>query len=289
MDTKDLRLDWLRALVAVVETGGFTAAAARLHISQPALHTQVKQLAAWAGPLYSFAGRRLQLTPTGEQTLALARDVLALVDGFAARQRDPGPVTPVLSAGRAVQLHLLAHALRGWRGPLALRTEDRAATVESVRNGRAHLGLTMLPEADRTLATTVVLEVGQVVIVPKDDPLARRRSLRVAQLAGRPLVAPPVGRDHRTTLAQALGGDLSVAVEVDGWELMAHYAALGLGLAVVNAYIPAPPGAVAIPVSDLPRLRIHLIKRRRAPEIAAVDALAAHLIKHFGRRELPRA
>lgn len=289
MDARELRLDWLRALVAVAETGGFTAAAARLHVSQPALHTQVKQLAAWVGPLYSFAGRRLQLTPAGEQTLALARDVLALVDGFVARQQDPGPVTPILSAGRAVQLHLLAHALRGWHGPLALRTEDREATALSVRSGRAHLGLTMLPEADRSLATTVVLTVGQVVIVPKDDPLAKRRSLRVASLAGRPLIAPPVGRDHRTALAQALGGDLHVAVEVDGWELMAHYAALGLGLAVVNAYIPPPPGAVAIPISDLPLLRIHLIRRKRAPQISEVDALAAHLIKHFARRELPRA
>lgn len=289
MDARELRLDWLRALVAVVDAGGFTAAAARLHISQPALHTQVKQLSTWVGPLYSFAGRRLQLTPLGEQTLALARDVLAVVDGFVASQHAPGPVTPVLSAGRAVQLHLLAHALRGWRGPLALRTEDREATVEAVRSGAAHLGLTMLPEADRTLASTVVLTVGQVVIVAKDDPLAQRRSLRVAQLAGRPLVVPPVGREHRTALARALGGDLHVAVEVDGWELMAHYAALGLGLAVVNAYIPAPPGAVAIPVADLPVLRIHLITRKRAPKLAEVDALAAHLVKHFAKRELPHA
>jgi hypothetical protein len=52
---KDLRLDWLRAFVAVVETGGFTAAAARLHVSQPALHTQVKQLA--SGPARSTPSR----------------------------------------------------------------------------------------------------------------------------------------------------------------------------------------------------------------------------------------
>ena len=50
MNTRELRLDWLRAFLAVVDSGGFTAAAARLHLSQPALHTQVKQLAAWAGP-----------------------------------------------------------------------------------------------------------------------------------------------------------------------------------------------------------------------------------------------
>jgi DNA-binding transcriptional LysR family regulator len=79
MDSKDLRLDWLRAFVAVVETGGFTAAAARLHVSQPALHTQIKKLGEWAGPLYTITGRRLQLTPRGREVEALARDVLAQV------------------------------------------------------------------------------------------------------------------------------------------------------------------------------------------------------------------
>lgn len=287
MDARELRLDWLRGFVAVVETGGFTAAAARLHISQPALHTQIKQLAAWAGPLYSFAGRALALTPRGHDVLALARDVLATVDAFVAR--GAGPVTPVLSAGRALQLYLLAHALRGWRGPLALRTEDRAATVDAVLGGRAHLGLTVLAEADRRLDAAEVIEVGQVAVVPRDDSLAHRNKLRIRALAGRPLVVPPAPSAHRATLAAALGADFNVAVEVDGWELMTHYVALGLGLAVVNAYVPAPPGTVAIPITDLPPLRVQIIKRRRAAPIAEVAALEAHLVRHLAQRRLPHA
>lgn len=282
MDSSQLRLDWLRAFLAVVETGGFTAAAARLHLSQPALHTQVKQLAAWAGPLYNFAGRKLQLTPRGEQVEALARELVGAVDRFAAETGEP--VTPVLSAGRALQLYLLAQALRGWKGRLALRTEDRTATIDAVRSGRAHLGLTSLLEADPTLDTTLVLAVGQVALVPEADPLTRRRQLRVKALAGRPLIVPSPGSAHRATLAAALGGALTVAVEVDGWELMAHYAALGLGLAVVNAYVPAPRGLVAVPIVDLPQLQIYLVKRRGAPRFAEVAALEAHLTRHFARR-----
>lgn len=283
MNASELRLDWLRGFLAVVETGGFTAAAARLHLSQPALHTQVKQLSAWAGPLYRFEGRTLRLTPRGEEVEALARELVGAVDRFAA-QAGGEPVTPVLSAGRAVQLYLLAQALRGWRGRLALRTEDRAATVDAVRSGRAHLGLTSLLEADRALDSSLVLTVGQVAMVPEDDPLARRRQIRVRALAGRPLIVPPADRGHRATLAAALGGALEVAVEVDGWELMTHYAALGLGLTVVNAYVPAPRGLIAVPIVDLPALRIYLIKRRGAPRHAEVAALEAHLTRHFQRR-----
>ena len=285
MDATQLRLDWLRAFLAVIETGGFTAAAARLHASQPALHTQVKQLAAWAGPLYRFEGRKLRLTPRGEQVEVLARDVLAAIDRFAAHEAGAAATTPVLSAGRALQLYLLGQALRGWKSPLSLRTEDRAATTDAVRSGRAHLGLTSLLEADAQLVSVLVLEVGQVAVVPDGDALARRRRLRVRELAGRPLILPPAPRSHRATLAAALGGELRVAVEVDGWELMTHYAALGLGLTVVNAYIPAPPGTVAVPIIDLPPLRVHLVKRRGAPAIPEVIALEAHLSRHLSRRQ----
>jgi DNA-binding transcriptional LysR family regulator len=287
MDATHLRLDWLRGFVAVIETGGFTAAAARLRVSQPALHTQVKQLAAWAGPLYRFEGRRLRLTPRGEQVEVLARDLLAAIDRFAARQDGAAVVTPVLSAGRALQLYVLGQALRGWSSSLSLRTEDRAATIDAVRSGRAHLGLTSLLEPDPQLLSLRVLEVGQVAVVPDGDPLARRRRLKVRELAGRPLILPPAPRSHRATLAAALGGELRVVVEVDGWELMTHYAALGLGLTVVNAYIPAPPGTVAVPIVDLPPLRVHLVKRRGAPVLPEVTALEQHLTRHLGGRAAP--
>lgn len=284
MDSSDLRLDWLRAFLAVIDTGGFTAAAARLHLSQPALHTQVKQLAAWAGPLYRFEARRLHLTPRGQQVERLARELLARIDSFVAADGS-APVTPILSAGRALQLHLLAQALRGWKGRLALRTEDRLATVDALLSGRAHLGLTSLVETDHNLDSVLVLTAAQVAVVPDDDPLASRRQIRVRALAGRPLIVPPAGRSHRTSLAAALAGELNVAVEVDGWELMTHYAALGLGLAVVNAYVPAPRGTTAVPISDLPPQRIYLVKRRGAPLLPEVAALEAHLTRHLAQRQ----
>ena len=284
MDSSELRLDWLRGFLAVIETGGFTAAAARLHLSQPALHTQVKQLSAWAGPLYRFEGRKLHLTPRGEQVELLARELLARVDAFVTRDRSE-PVTPIVSSGRSLQLYLLAQALRGWKGRLALRTEDRAATVDAILSGRAHLGLTSLLEAEPELDSALVLTAGQVAIVPDDDPLAHKSRIRVRALAGRPLIVPPAGRAHRTTLAAALAGELSVAVEVEGWELMTHYAALGLGLTVVNDYVPAPRGTTAVPIVDLPQLRIYLVKRRGAPQLPEVAALAAHLTRHLAQRQ----
>lgn len=72
----DLTLDALKTFAAVVETGGFTRAAERLHRSQAAVSMRVKALEAELGPLLDRASMRL--TPRGEEVLAYARRLVAL-------------------------------------------------------------------------------------------------------------------------------------------------------------------------------------------------------------------
>ena len=285
MDSSALRLDWLRSFLAFAETGSFTAAAGRLHLSQPALHTQVRHLGDAIGrPLYSRVGRRLVLTPTGRDVEALARDVLGRIDRLARQLGGADEVPPVISAGRATHLYVLAGALRAWDRPLSLRTEDRQTALDSVRSGRADLALVPNVEREAGLVATPLLEIGQVVILPLGDSLVDRRALRLGELRDRPMILPPAGRPHREAVVAALGAPPRVLIEVDGWELMAHYAALGVGVAIVNASIPVPQGMVAVPVSDLPRQRFSLIHRREARP-APVDALANHLIQILRPRE----
>lgn len=277
-----MRLDWLRSFLAFAETGSFTAAAQRLHLSQPALFTQVRHLGELVGrPLYTKVGRTLTLTETGREVEALARDVLGPLDRFSRRLAGDEDPAPVVSAGRATQLYLLSGPLRRWARPLSLRTEDRQGTLTAVRSGRADLGLAPMIEEDPALLTQPVRQVGSVALLPEGDPLAGARALNTASLADRALVLPPRGRPHREAVVAALGGAPRVVVEVDGWELMAHYAALGMGVAIVSALVPVPAGLVAVPVADLPTQRFHLI-RRREPRPAQVDALAEHLRAELG-------
>lgn len=277
MNSSDLRLDWLRSFLAFAETGSFTAAARALRLSQPALFTQIRHLGEAVGrPLYHRVGRQLVLSEAGREVEALARDVLGPIDRFARRLSGQPEAPPVLSAGRATQLYVLAAPLRAWGRPIHLRTEDRGHTLESVRAGRADLGLTPMSEEEPGIRSEFLLELGSVAILPLGDPLAAEAALPAAALADRPLVLPPRGRPHREAVVRALGQAPRVVVEVDGWELMAHYAALGMGVALVSAALPPPPGTVAVPVSDLPRQRFHLIRRAEAVS-PGVAALAQHL------------
>lgn len=89
----------LRAFVAVSETGGFTRAARRLNVTQPAVSHQIRRLEELIGrALIRRTTRRLTLTHDGEDFLQHARQILSGLDALAQRFR-PSPVTGVVRFG----------------------------------------------------------------------------------------------------------------------------------------------------------------------------------------------
>lgn len=278
-----LRLDRLRAFLAFAETGSFTAAADRIGLSQPALHTQIGNLGDELGvPLYRRDGRGVVLTDEGEQLAAFARELDArttrFVDQLHGRDRDQ-PV--VLCAGEASSRHLLLPALAPLLADgltLQLRIADAEGTVDAVASGRAQVGVTVVGAVPRSLVRQPLTAVPAIVALPAGHPLAERSTLDAQDLAGQPLVLPPTGRPHRTRLEQALDGvDWTVASEVQGWELAVQLVGLGLGLAVVNAFVPLPDGVVGRPFTALDPVVYTLLRRRHAPRVPAVDRLVTAL------------
>ncbi|MFI8308375.1 LysR family transcriptional regulator [Streptomyces sp. NPDC085927] len=82
----DLQINRLRALVTVVESGGFRRAAEALHITQPAVSQQIRQLSSLIkGPIFTSTGRNLRLSPQGEELLGYARRIVALNDEAVSR------------------------------------------------------------------------------------------------------------------------------------------------------------------------------------------------------------
>jgi len=116
--------------------------------------------------------------------------------------------------------------------------------------------------------------------VPAAHRLAARRTVRPADLEGEQLVVAPPGSPHRAMLAQLLHGRAwTVAVEATGWDVMLHFARLGVGIAVVNDFCPPPRGTAAIPLESAPRIAYHLI-RRPGLDTPGSDALARLVIDH---------
>lgn len=78
---RSLNLDQLRTLTTVAATGSFSAAARQLHLTQPAVSQQVKELESRLGvALLERIGRRVHLTPAGTEMLEHARELLGLAE-----------------------------------------------------------------------------------------------------------------------------------------------------------------------------------------------------------------
>ena len=275
-------LDLLRALDALAQHGTMTAAARALHISQPTLHGQLARLADSLGvALYRRAGRGIELTADGVRTLAFARDVEQRLGSLRTELAGSAVHQPVvLAAGQGAFLHLLGPAVRTFhtRGiaPLRLLTRTGPEAIEAVRRGDAHLAVAAGATEPDELAGDVLARVGAAVLVPRRHRLARKRAVRLRDLEGERLIVPPPGAPHREALERALtarGVHWESAVEAQGWELFAHFARLGLGIAVVNDFVRAPAGLYARPLRELTPVTYRLLRRRGAKLSPAAEAL----------------
>ncbi|MFI0409783.1 LysR substrate-binding domain-containing protein [Actinomadura sp. 3N508] len=275
MDLSRLSTDALASFAVFADHLNFTRAAEELHISQPALHVKVRKLSDALGrPLYARRGRRLALTPTGEQVARFARDLDARMTAFLADVHGTAPGrVPTLAAGEGAYLYLLGDVVHPG---IRLINGDRARTLAAVRTGRADLGVAVLDVVPADVETVLLASYPQVLIMPDDHPLAARPHLTLPDLAGTSLVVPPPTGPHRVTLERALrAADVpwSLAVEAEGWPLMLHFVSLRIGLAVVNGCVTTPPGLVGREIIDLPAVpyyALHLPDRADDPLVTGL-------------------
>ena len=253
-----MELRHLRYFVAVAEERHFGRAAERLHMAQPPLSQQIRQLEAELGlTLLTRTTRRVDLTPAGATYLERAREILRAVDDAA----DEAARTAAGRTGRLLVgcvgsatyslLPALARTLRaelpdvefGFQGEM-LSPEQAAA----LREGTLDLGLLRpLPDAGG-LTITGLRRDRLLVAVPQDHRFATRRRLRIQDLADEGLVAH--AGDGRSAMSAAVarlfdsaGLVAQVAHEVGETSTLVTFVAAGLGVALV----PEPTAALAVP------------------------------------------
>jgi DNA-binding transcriptional LysR family regulator len=253
-----MELRHLRYFVAVAEERHFGRAAERLHMAQPPLSTQIRQLETELGvTLLTRTTRRVELTDAGTAYLARARELLAAVDdaGLEARRIAAGLsgrlVIGCVGSATYTLLPGLARRLREdlpgidvtFRGELLVPD-----LVEAVLSGALDIALLRPPVDETGVVLRPLRRERLVVAVPQDHPLAGRTELDVDDLRGQDLVAHPgQGRSVMSTflagLCRASGFAPRIRHEVAETSTLVTFVAAGLGLAVV----PEPVAALRIP------------------------------------------
>ncbi|MFQ6548009.1 LysR family transcriptional regulator [Aestuariibius sp. 2305UL40-4] len=182
-------LDQLRMLVAIDETGSFTAAAKHVQRAQSAVSHAIRTLEADIGvELFDRSQRKPSLTAAGEAVLAEARSVLSRIDHLKARARGmaagmEGEVTFAVSvvAPQAGLVRLLDRFRQEFPTcGLRLFVEEVGGAPQLVLDGRADLGLVGKPSLKAHLfepmESVAVGSVEIVAVARSDHPLASRHS-----------------------------------------------------------------------------------------------------------------
>lgn len=283
----------LRSFEAVARLGGVGRAAVVLHLAQPTVSSQLRELASAVGlTLFVPRGRGLEITDEGELLLATVRELFAVWDRFeddAARMRGLERGRLRIAAVTTAEYFLpdligpFAHAHPGLQIELAV--ENRDAIVRRLERGDDELAVMMLPPADLPLQRWPFLENPLVVVAPVGHPLASRKRLKLEQVVGEPLLAREAGSGTRRAadrLLEQRGVRWTPRMALGSNEAIKHAVAAGLGLAVLSRHTlgrdPARDGLTELPVQGFPIRRMwHLVWRRDRALSRPAQAFLDHL------------
>jgi DNA-binding transcriptional LysR family regulator len=175
-------LDQLRAFIAAVDEGSFSAGARRLHRAQSAVSELVSNLEAQLGvALFDRSERYPKLTPAGVQLVADARSVLANVDLLKARAKgishglesELSAVVDVLFPIEAIAESAKEFRDRFPRTPLRLYVEALGGAYKPVLDGRCSLGVVgSLPIAPDSMSLERLQGVHMIMVAAREHPLA---------------------------------------------------------------------------------------------------------------------
>lgn len=186
-----MELHQLRYFVAVAETGNFTRASERSHVSQPSLSQQIINLESEVGhKLFHRLGRKAVLTEAGATFLDRARRILFEVENAAKELSDhpglgrritigavqtvmPYLITPFIAKCRESNPNLLIDA----------REDFRSNLIRAVVEGDLDLAVVPLPVNEHRISVEPLLTEPLLLVVGKRHSIANRTEISISDLA----------------------------------------------------------------------------------------------------------
>lgn len=190
----------LNAFIAIAETGSFSEAGERLHLTQPAVSKRIAALEQQLQVrLFDRLGREVRLTEAGRALLPRAYRILSVLeDTRRALNNLNGDVSGrlTLATSHHIGLHRLPPLLRAFtrahpQVALDIRFLDSEVAYEEILHGRAELAvITLAPETAAPVRAVKVWDDPLDFVAAPEHPLARNAQVSLADVARHPAVFP---------------------------------------------------------------------------------------------------
>lgn len=283
---KHATLRQLKVFEAVARLSSYSRAAEELHLTQPAVSTQIRKLEGHAGlPLFEQLGRKIFLTAAGSELLHHSHLIIRQFEEAEAAMTHFKGVSggrlnvAVISAGDYFLPSLLVEFARRHQGvEINLQVHNRGDLLHRLAENLTDLAVMVRPPEDADTEAEAFAPHPYLIIAPRGHALAAESGIPLQRLVREPFIVREAGSDTRHAMADALGrhGDkLNIALEVKSTETIKQAVIAGMGVAFLSGHTVSRElrdgSLVALDVAGFPMpLHWYLVQRRhkRLPPVA---------------------
>jgi len=239
----------LQVFHTVARLLSFTKAAETLHMTQPAVTFQIRQLEEYFNTrLFDRTHNRISLTAAGQQVFQYADQILSLYGEMDSKVRElTGDVSGVLLIGASTTIaeYVLPSLLGEFkeRCPdinIRLSVSNSVGVVHMVENNSVDVGIVESPISNKNLIVEVCWHDDLVVICTPDHELGNKASIPVNSLVEMPFICREEGSGTREFICDYLGqnnltlDDLNLSMEMGSPEAVKSAVEAGLGISIVS-------------------------------------------------------
>ncbi|KQU84966.1 transcriptional regulator [Variovorax sp. Root318D1] len=244
---KHATLRQLKVFEAVARLLSFSRAAEELHLTQPAVSTQVRKLEEHAGnALFEQFGKKIYLTPAGTELLQISR---AIIQQFEAAENamlqfngvSGGKLNVgVISAGDYFFPRLLVEFASRHRGvTLNFTVHNREGLMTHIAENLTDLAIMVRPPTDLDTINQPFAPHPYVIVAAPNHPLVGVPRIPLKRLMREPFVVREKASDTWHSMEEGFGGDLSginIAMEIRSTETIKQAVIAGMGVSFLSAH-----------------------------------------------------
>jgi DNA-binding transcriptional LysR family regulator len=284
----------LEIIRAIADSGSFTAAGAKLHVSQSAISRQIRLLEDELGePVFHRIGRRIRITPAGESLLQLShrvfQDLQDTVSAISDKQESLKG-TMRLVGGMTVCLYVFPALLAEMRRihphlDLKITVGTAERSIAMLRSGAGDLGLITLPVDAADLVPVPVLEEELLLVTYPTHPLAKKKAITPADLSRQHFIVFETGSITRKLVEEFFSQERikpEIVMETENVEIIKAMVRHGLGISI----IPWQAAADEVRSKQLfcSRIAGHPLKRQTGwlyPKMSRLPRTVSEVIRVF--------